>query len=299
MASVGAYAVPMILSGLVTNQMEDEQDDGESVYQIHGVPCMFKNTFLCVAEAASPRGASRRSSSSPPALARERELCSSRAPLLSEEGAKERGSSTESTAGLTDEEDSSSISDAASDAAVSLSLVSLLPASEASPPPRRALDSRARAWAPGQRKVWGAPPGIQQGFNEVVSAVRLALESCAGTQQATSDVAATTAAVVATSLSQHPLCVQHSLAVAKQAMLDAAERSSCGVYVLGYEAQPFTTSPSGLSFTATLAHVQDEGSACWDLLTRGCCMRQCACRWQHPSWQMCVNVSIEFGNAVG
>jgi hypothetical protein len=76
------------------------------------------------------------------------------------------------------------------------------------------------------------------------------------------------------------------------ALLKAAEASD-GVYIVGYEAMPFAALGSRPGFSATLALVPDEANACWDLLARGYCRRGCACRWQHPSWQVTVEVGAD------
>merc|ERR1719380_469342 len=75
------------------------------------------------------------------------------------------------------------------------------------------------------------------------------------------------------------------LAVVQNALLSAAKQSD-DVYIIGYEAQPFKAISGRLGFRAQLAIVQDESSACWDLLAKGYCHRGCGCRWQHPSWQI-------------
>jgi hypothetical protein len=86
---------------------------------------------------------------------------------------------------------------------------------------------------------------------------------------------------------------QHSLEAVKAAILYAAEQSS-DVYVVGYEVEPFTPLCGPyLGFRTQLALVQDESSACWDLLTKGLCNRGCKCRWQHPSWQVSIDVVLK------
>jgi hypothetical protein len=85
---------------------------------------------------------------------------------------------------------------------------------------------------------------------------------------------------------------RHALFAAKEAMLRRAEQSE-GVYVVGYEAEPFAPSSMGIGCRGQLAIVRNEKSACWDFITKGLCHRGCACRWQHPSWQTSVEVTIK------
>lgn len=79
-----------------------------------------------------------------------------------------------------------------------------------------------------------------------------------------------------------------AFAAAQQALLQAAEESQ-HIYIVGYEAQPFSPSPTGHGFTAQLAAVLEESTACWDLLTQGSCGRGCHCRWQHPTWKVAIH----------
>jgi hypothetical protein len=69
------------------------------------------------------------------------------------------------------------------------------------------------------------------------------------------------------------------LAEAQEALLTASEQSTC-VCVMGKEQHPFQALEKG--FVSTLAEMQDEATACWDMYTRGTCPHGCACDRQHP-----------------
>jgi len=74
----------------------------------------------------------------------------------------------------------------------------------------------------------------------------------------------------------------------------AGAAASQTVYVLGYKARPFATSPVG--FAAQLVEVPSPNEACWGLLERGCCNFGPACAWQHPQCQVTVNVMVLVAN---
>jgi hypothetical protein len=83
-----------------------------------------------------------------------------------------------------------------------------------------------------------------------------------------------------------------AFAAAKQAILDTAKESE-RVYVVGYEAVPFSASPTKRGFTAQLAIVAEESTACWDLLCYGCCRRGNQCRWMHPKSKVALHFTAE------
>eukprot|EP00928_Gymnodinium_smaydae_P064489 TRINITY_DN47803_c0_g1_i1.p1 TRINITY_DN47803_c0_g1~~TRINITY_DN47803_c0_g1_i1.p1 ORF type:complete len:322 (-),score=81.18 TRINITY_DN47803_c0_g1_i1:27-992(-) len=315
MASSGIQTLPVLLSGLIASSLDDDRDEATAS------PYVIKNTFIDVQEddfMASP--SLRRSASAPPVFKQtERQISeldglATNEPVTTPRCPTECSlqlCSTESTCALTDEDDtypendsgvSDTLSVVSSSECLALSLVDLV-----APPPRTALTSKAKAWSPGSAKTLGAdggfrpppappplaPAAIQQGFAGVAAAAQLALERCAGVERVAHDASPVAElSLRAVSQPQHPLQAQHTLAVAKQAMLSAAEQSN-GVYVVGYEVQPFVPSASGLGFGARLAYVEDEGAACWDFLARGFCNRCCACRWRHPSFITRVSVSLD------
>lgn len=183
---------------------------------------------------------------------------------------------------------------------IELVLSSLVPGPQpkTSPSGRTALRSAARVWTPNQMMLalnttMAFPPPIQSQFLEVVSAGKVALEKSIGNVRIEMIEASGGWSLVAHVHAQQLNLGQVALALAQEAMLAAAELSD-KVYIIGYEAQPFAPLPgSSDGFTTQLAKVRDEDSACWDLLAAGVCRRGCACRWQHPSWQATLQLSLE------
>lgn len=82
---------------------------------------------------------------------------------------------------------------------------------------------------------------------------------------------------------------QEILSVAKQSLLWSAEQSSC-VWVLGYKSGAFNSIAGG--FEVTLAEMQDENRACWDIFERGTCSQGCSCRLQHPVSSIAATVEV-------
>jgi len=74
----------------------------------------------------------------------------------------------------------------------------------------------------------------------------------------------------------------HVSAIAKAALLEAAASSTC-VYVLGYEAYPFSDDACGTGFSGTLAINSCEQFTCWEAYQTACCPRGASCRWRHPA----------------
>jgi hypothetical protein len=74
----------------------------------------------------------------------------------------------------------------------------------------------------------------------------------------------------------------------------AGASASQTVYVLGYKARPFKTSPVG--FATQLVEVPSPNEACWGLLERGCCNFGPNCAWQHPQCQVTINVMVLVAN---
>lgn len=67
----------------------------------------------------------------------------------------------------------------------------------------------------------------------------------------------------------------------KDALLHSAEQSE-NTYILGYGAQPFNNLDN-MSFSANIASVPNDDTACWETYEEGFCARCATCRWDHPS----------------
>lgn len=67
----------------------------------------------------------------------------------------------------------------------------------------------------------------------------------------------------------------------KDALLHSAEQSE-NTYILGYGAQPFNNLDN-MSFSANIASVPNDDTACWETYEKGFCPRCATCRWDHPS----------------
>jgi len=80
------------------------------------------------------------------------------------------------------------------------------------------------------------------------------------------------------------------LTLAKNAMFSAS-RNSDFVYIMGYAAKPFFEKSGG--FVTMLGDMQDESKVCWDFYSKGCCSRDCACRWEHTECLMPINVVVK------
>jgi len=162
------------------------------------------------------------------------------------------------------------------------------------PPTQAELDRLQRAPAILICPVAGPPPGDLEGFKTIVGAAREAMKRCKHVAQVSET--GTGQSFDVTIVLEDGANSERILAVAKLAVLAEAEKSSDGIYVLGYEAEAFEATQSGYGFTASLVKVYDEDSACWDLLTTGWCDRQCSCRWQHPQWQVDISVHLQWSS---
>jgi len=74
---------------------------------------------------------------------------------------------------------------------------------------------------------------------------------------------------------------------AKQTLTGAVAAAE-GVYLLGFQAQPFTPIPFG--FAAKLAIMSDPEHACWFTFATGCCRNPGCCKRQHPESQAALNI---------
>lgn len=81
-----------------------------------------------------------------------------------------------------------------------------------------------------------------------------------------------------------------ALAIVKKALLHAAEASD-NIFISGYEAKPFQTTPLG--FEATVVMAPHPSEACWAILKQGFCSRGCQCRWKHPLEHKTFNLIIQ------
>lgn len=79
-------------------------------------------------------------------------------------------------------------------------------------------------------------------------------------------------------------------ALAKQALLNAAKQSGT-VFVLGFEAEPF--SPMPLGFGAALVDTPDLASACWSSLAQGFCNNPSKCLKEHPRHRVGIHVMLK------
>jgi hypothetical protein len=148
-------------------------------------------------------------------------------------------------------------------------------------------------WLPPQRtSIPAIPPEVKSQFAEIVVVVQAELMRCTAVQQVGMLQLGTDWSVVGSCQKVDLVHAQQSLGLVKQAMLSAAEQSN-SIYIIGYEASPFYALPTGVGFSAQLAMVEDDASACWDLLATGHCRRGCNCRWQHPKWQVSLNVVMK------
>lgn len=161
-------------------------------------------------------------------------------------------------------------------------------------PERHSLRSLARPWAPPEQTRPGLPPEVQSAFGEIMDAGQSALRSCPCVVQVEKTQHAGGWSLIGSVPQAQFQQVQPLFATVQEAMLRAAEVSE-NAYIIGYDATPFVPAgPGRFGFCAQLALVQDESSACWDLLSKGYCHRGCTCRWQHPSWQAAVDVTVRF-----
>lgn len=91
---------------------------------------------------------------------------------------------------------------------------------------------------------------------------------------------------------KHQVSVDRAVAVAKDALLKAAQQSS-NVYVLGYCAPhaAFEERPQG--FEAQLGLMGSAEAACWRVFKRGSCHHGTDCCKEHPILQVPVHVYVE------
>jgi len=136
------------------------------------------------------------------------------------------------------------------------------------------------------------PPKVKSQFAEITAAAQAELMRCAAVQQVGTLQSGTDWSIAGSCQAVGLVQAQPRLELVKQAILNAAAQSN-SIYVVGYEASPFFALPTGFGFSARLAMVEDDATACWDLLTKGHCCRGCSCRWQHPKWQVSLNVTLK------
>lgn len=255
---------------------------------------MIKNTFISLSDSedSSPRTL-RRSASAPPqtrekaddSLFQSTPSKFSSASLSTASGDETEDEIASSDGGVT--LDTGRFSTTSSSEGTALALANLVPE-------RSSLRSLAPAWAPPEQTRPGLPPEVQSAFAEIVLAGQNALRCCPCVVKVENTQHAGGWAVIGTVPQAQFQQVQPSLATMQKVMLRAAEVSA-NAYIIGYDAAPFAPAgPGHFGFRTQLALVQDESSACWDLLSKGYCHRGCACRWQHPSWQATVDVTILF-----
>eukprot|EP00928_Gymnodinium_smaydae_P019842 TRINITY_DN17638_c0_g7_i1.p1 TRINITY_DN17638_c0_g7~~TRINITY_DN17638_c0_g7_i1.p1 ORF type:complete len:297 (-),score=42.15 TRINITY_DN17638_c0_g7_i1:54-944(-) len=169
--------------------------------------------------------------------------------------------------------------------------------STAGQPWRAPLNASAKMWEPSARA-----PGDAQSQPPLPAAVRRQFAGIAAAGLATLRALD---AVVLTDVKEHPggwellaqlkpelcFCAPQVLEQVQQSFLLASNNSS-SVYILGYAASPFVPLPLDFGCSCSLALVQDENRACWDLLSRGFCARGHTCRWEHSSCLAELSVRI-------
>jgi len=251
----------------------------------------IKNTFIDVIDDDSSPSALKRSASAPPTPRGAHS--SPLSPILRVDslGAwSEASTSSEVATDVEISDDSCGESVASDSGGITLTLAELLPPPPPQAPSRTKLSTSAKAWAPSHRV--GMPPDVKSQFSEVLAGAQAALMSCACVQQVGSVQREDTWFLEA-SCKQADLPSAHSnLALAKQAMLCAAQKSD-KIRILGYERTPFAPTSGGFGFSAQLAFVEDEASACWNLMATGACRHRCGCRWQHPTWVVSMHVAMK------
>merc|ERR1712187_328737 len=158
---------------------------------------------------------------------------------------------------------------------------------------RTKLNSGAKAWTPSQSAGISIhmPMEVKAQFAEIVNAAQITLMRSARINQVGKLQCGHDWFLEASCQQTDLRSACLNLPLTQQAMLCAAEKSK-NVYIVGYKRNPFMAMRGGLGFSAQLAVVEDETRACWDLLKTGICSRGCRCRWQHPSWQVSLNIVV-------
>jgi hypothetical protein len=144
---------------------------------------------------------------------------------------------------------------------------------------RTALRPTAKAWQPMQAEAWQS-----QRFDKQVADIKAKVEVamlCSGYDADISIAKESNGYTISVTMATEDakLSGDNLLAEAQQTLLTASQESSC-VCVLGYGHNPFQALKKG--FIATLAEMQDEAAACWDMYAWGSCPYGCACNRQHP-----------------
>lgn len=146
---------------------------------------------------------------------------------------------------------------------------------------RTALRPTAKAWQPmqGAAQAWQS-----QRFDKQVADIKAKVEVamlCSGYDAEISIEKESNGYTVSVTMATENAerFGDNLLAEAQQTLLTASQQSSC-VCVLGYGRRPFQ--PLNKGFIATLAEMQDEAMACWDMYAWGSCPYGCACNRQHP-----------------
>lgn len=289
-------AVPFFMSMSIATPVEEPTSDKKNTTPTKTSPTnlnfCIKNTFIEVFEDQSFPQSLRRSASAPPTPrgtgASPHDTWDITSPMK-----PSRSESSISTDAEMDPFDDSCGESVASDSGgVTLTLAELLPAPEV--PSRTKLSASAKVWAP-NRRVGGAlqmPSDVKKEFTTILTAAQTALMSCARVQQVGSMQREENWLLEASCLHADLPNAHMSLGIAKQAMLYATAESK-NIRVLGYNRTPFAPISSCLGFSAKFAFVDDEASACWNLLATGACRHGCNCRWQHPTYVVTMNVTIK------
>jgi len=159
-------------------------------------------------------------------------------------------------------------------------------------PERRRLSTRAKAFVSGA-DANARQSGSSKHFRTQVEAIMAAAQSAMLSMGLLASVCTTPTAgslsVCARVLPGGASYAIRLLDSAKCALVKGVEQST-GIYMLGYQTNPFAGDANG--FSATLCCVEDESTACWDYYAKGCCQRGCACKWSHAAFQMTLRVEV-------
>lgn len=159
------------------------------------------------------------------------------------------------------------------------------------PPLGIRLRTSAMAWSPSAPAHVGAKSRIfSRHIKQVLTTVKSILVSCLWIESVDCVENNAGFSIVVTMPARHFNRKEDVIKLAKAALLQASEQSS-GIYMMGYQAQPFLTMPMG--FAALFADVLDEHRACWGMLQTGFCHYGNRCHWEHPSINTKVDVKIK------
>jgi len=156
------------------------------------------------------------------------------------------------------------------------------------------LSSTARPWTPSLVSAWRGPRNFLSQVEQIMDTMAKALDCHPAVVSAEASRAARYGWSLFLRMRSHDLHRREVVLSQVKEGIIAGAAASQTVYVLGYKARPFATSPVG--FATQLVEVSSPNEACWGLLERGCCNFGPACAWQHPQCQVTVNVMVLVAN---